>query len=157
MNSIKYSCTLTMALYQVRVEETGTCKAKEVIQANNKAKKKALSQRQGANISSIHRSYLRYRRACPRQDKASCRSCDRYPHQHRRHWIHKITRDDTTRSDTTSVSCPLSPSSSSLKLRLIRPPTTTRGMLQISSHNSCQYSLKTNKVFSILVYKQEKE
>ena len=141
MNSIKYSCALTMAVYQVRAEETGTCKTKEIIQANNKAKKKALSQRQGANMSSIRRSYLRYGHACSRQDKASPQSRDRYPYQHRRYYIHEITRDDTTRSDATSMSCPLSPSSSSLKLRLIRSPT-TRSTLQISSHNSCQIQFK---------------
>ena len=45
VNSIKYSCALTMVVYQVRAEETGTCKTKEIRQANNKGKKKALSQR----------------------------------------------------------------------------------------------------------------
>ena len=77
VNSIKYSCALTMAVYQVRAEETGTYKIKEIKQANNKAKKrKALNQRQGANMSSICRSYIRHRHACPRQDKASPRSRD---------------------------------------------------------------------------------
>ena len=141
MNSMKYSCALTIPTYQVRAEETGTCKTKEIIQANNKTKKKALSQRQGANMSSIRRSYLRYRHACPRQDKASPRSRDRYPHQYRRYWIHEITRNDATRADTTSVSCPIGPSSSSLKLRLIRSPTTACSTLQISSQK-----LMTNTV-----------
>ena len=134
MNSIKYSFALTMAVYQVRAEETGTCKTKEIKQANSIAKKKALNQRQGANMSSIYRSYLWHRHACPRQDETSLRSYDRYPHQHRRHWVHKITKDDTTRTDATSMSCPLSTGSSSLiKMRMIRSPTTTSSMLQISS------------------------
>ena len=142
VNSIKYSCALTMAVYQFWAEETVTCKAKEIRQTNNKAKKKALSQRQGANMSSIRRSYLRYKHACPRQDKASSWPRDRYPHQHRRYWIHKITRNDATRADTASTSYPVSPSSSPLKLRLIRSPTTACSTLQISSQNSCQIQFK---------------
>ena len=56
VNSIKYSYALTMAAYQFRAEETGTCKAKE---SGKQQKKKTLNQRQEANMSSIRRSYLR--------------------------------------------------------------------------------------------------